>query len=567
MSFNPSVHYDSHVPIPTTKAPPKQGSVLRRAKTLTRPERGVAQAPLINPPAPPLPSMPGMPGSQKPAAPQAQSSQWEPWSVFAHVVTFWAPPFLLALGGLKDHATRQAWREKVALCFIALVLGGAVGFGTMGLDRVLCSGSNSLSENEFIDFDSGSSTLGIQGIQIDISNSLPTAGASFYDLAAATSGQDITPLFYRNPTTEYPSCRGLTFRAATLETCCEPGSAGCSSPCPLESLNNATLARYGLVATTKKVGYDWHQVSRLKNYLVVDGAVLNLKPYLDLVEEALRNDPVDAAIRGLLAVKNARGGKDGTRLFYNRNNLKSAVPCLKERFYAGNIDKIPPGCFVSQLFLYSSMIIIMGLVLVRFAMACVFSWFMSARLVEPPKDLQRNAISPAVMPGGANVAVDSKHGEAPWAKNKRLNKIAPPPRSARSATASFVSNDSGPSSLMSMAQIGAELFCVCLVTCYSEGEEGIKGTLDSISETTYSDSRKLIFIVADGMITGAGESRSTPDICVGLLDADPRFGNPTPMGYIAVGLGSKAENRAMVYAGHYSECTSTRFVRRLFMTC
>jgi len=319
--------------------------------------------------------MPGIPGAQKPAAPQSKSSSWEPWSIFAHVVTFWAPPFLLALGGLKDPATRQAWREKVALCFIALVLGGAVGFGTMGLDRVLCSGSNSLSENEFIDFDSGSTTLGIQGIQINISNSLPAPGAAFYDLAAAVSGQDITPLFYRNPTTEFPSCTRLTFRAATLEGCCDPTDAACSTRCPLETLNNATMAKYGLVATTKKVGYDWHQVSRLKNYLVIDGAVLNLKPYLDEVQEPLRNDPVDAAIRGLLAVKNARGGKDGTRLFYNRNNLKSAVPCLKERYYAGNIDKIPPGCFVSQLFLYTSMIVIMGLVVLAIVMAILLPIF------------------------------------------------------------------------------------------------------------------------------------------------------------------------------------------------
>jgi chitin synthase len=55
------------------------------------------------------------------------------------------------------------------------------------------------------------------------------------------------------------------------------------------------------------------------------------------------------------------------------------------------------------------------------------------------------------------------------------------------------------------------------------------------------------------MITGAGEKRSTPDICVSLLEPDPRFGNPMPMAYEAVGSGAKAENRAMVYAGHYSE--------------
>ena len=52
---------------------------------------------------------------------------------------------------------------------------------------------------------------------------------------------------------------------------------------------------------------------------------------------------------------------------------------------------------------------------------------------------------------------------------------------------------------------------------------------------------------------------STPDICVSMLDADPRFGNPIPMGYIAVGSGAKRENRAMVYAGHYGKLDSLTY--------
>lgn len=110
----------------------------------------------------------------------------------------------------------------------------------------------------------------------------------------------------------------------------------------------------------------------------------------------------------------------------------------------------------------------------------------------------------------------------------------------------------GPDGMISMASIGPELFCVCLITCYSEGAEGIRSTLDSIAGTTYSDARKLIFVVCDGMITGEGENMSTPDICVGLLEADPRFGEPQAMSYIAIGDGSKAHNQAMIYAGHYS---------------
>jgi len=189
--------------------------------------------------------------------------------------------------------------------------------------------------------------------------------------------------------------------------------------------------------------------------------------------------------------------------------------------------------------------------MVRFIMACVFNWFLSERLAGPPtsQDLNRSVISPAVLPGGANVSVDNKNGTAPWAR-KGTKKIEKVNKSARSSASASSANSDTP--VMSLAQIGSELFAICLVTCYSEGEESLRTTLDSISSTTYSDARKLLFVIADGMITGAGEKRSTPDICVSLLEADPRFGNPMPMSYGAVGAGAKAQNRAMVYAGHYT---------------
>jgi chitin synthase len=184
---------------------------------------------------------------------------------------------------------------------------------------------------------------------------------------------------------------------------------------------------------------------------------------------------------------------------------------------------------------------------------------LSEKLAGPPDNLNRSAISPAVMPEGANISIDNKHGTAPWAGPGGGKRLAKPNnnksvKSFQTASSTTLASRESAAPVMSLAQIGAELFAVCLVTCYSEGEESLRTTLDSISTTTYSDQRKLLFIVADGMITGAGEKRSTPDICVSLLDADPRFGNPMPMSYFAVGSGAKGENRAMVYAGHYSEC-------------
>ncbi|CAE6440152.1 unnamed protein product [Rhizoctonia solani] len=530
----------SSVPIPTTRPPPNRaptrtGPSLRRGKTLTRPERGVAPAPLINPPAPLLPA----PGVQK--AVVSDDDGFDVWVTFSRVVTFWAPGFLLAsVGGMKDPAVQQAWREKVALCIIAATLGGIVGFATIGLERVLCPESASVKPGELVRVGTESGTLGLSGQLVNISKALSPAGVDLFKLASDLPGQDITALFSRTAN-DYANCRGATYAAATDNPC--PTAASC----PIGAPTAQTLQSLQITNTNHQVGYDWDQVTLLSNLLVIDGSVLNLSPYMTQHPNAVQNDAIDKAIRTVLRVRPGSSGKDATRLFTNRAELQAAIPCLTQRYYAGRIDKLTPGCFVSSLFLYISLIVIMSIVLVRFAMACIFNWFLSARMAATPKNLGRTVISPAVMPEGANLAVDSKNGTAPWS-DKARNKLTKKNSSSRSPSPA-----PGAAPLITAAQIGAELYAVCLVTCYSEGEGSLRTTLDSISATNYSDDRKLLFVIADGMVTGAGEKMSTPDTCVSLLEADPRFGNPVPMSYEAIGSGAKKANRAMVYAGHYTK--------------
>ena len=525
----------SDVPIPTARPPPPvSAATIRRAKTLTRPERGVAPVPLVGPAH----------ASSSSTSHHGSSA----WSIFSNVISFWAPGFLLAsLGGMKDPLVRQAWREKLALCFIIAILCTAVGFATVGFQTVLCPPSSN-TDRHFLSVGSASNTLGIQGVLYNVTHAKSTAQVDFSALAQQQSGQDITTYFQRDAS-QFTACNHLSFHVAVDSPCSSTTS------CPLPSINaSSTFSSLSLIKTTFLAGYTWEQVAQLKYYVVIDGAVLNMRPYLTLHPQPLAGDSVDAALRTVF--KSTTYGSDASRLFYSHPDLVSAVPCIRQRYYAGNIDKITPGCFVTNLFLYIGLVVILGLVMVRFAMACVFNWFLSERLAGPPtsQDLNRSAISPAVLPGGANVSIDNKNGTAPWARNgtKKINKVTKSARSSASASSATLSNSDAAAPVMSLAQIGAELFAVCLVTCYSEGEESLRTTLDSISLTTYSDARKLLFIVADGMITGAGEKRSTPDICVSLLEADPRFGNPMPMSYGAVGTGAKAQNKAMIYAGHYS---------------
>ncbi|KAJ6495575.1 glycosyltransferase family 2 protein [Mycena vitilis] len=544
MAIRFQTQYDfTDVPIPTSRAPPpRSGPTVRRAKTLTRPERGVAPVPLITPP-----SDPGAGGAHQPQHPSSDA-----WSIATRVLTFWAPGVLLAnVGGMRDKQIQQAWREKMSLCMIIGLMCAAVAFVTVGFQKVLCTNAQATS-SDFVRVGSGPAfgTLSVHGVIYNISAANSPANLSFATLGQVP-GQDITQFFQRT-VADFPKCAGLTTRAAAEAPCSN------TTPCQLGSISSsATFTTLGLKRLPFTAGYDWDQVGNLTNYIVLDGSVLNMNTYFLNHPTAIPADPVDTALRTLISSTNTASGKDGTRLFSSRADLKPTLACLQQRYFAGNIDKVTPGCFITNLVLYLGLGVILGLVLIRFVMAIIFKWCLSARLAGNPasESLHRKAISPAVMPEGANVSVHNRNGTAPWAivGPKKLAKGAAakqsqPLPSASSST--LVNSESAP--IMSLAQIGAELFAVCLVTCYSEGEESIRTTLDAISKTNYSDARKLMFVVADGMITGAGEKRSTPDLCVSLLDADPRFGEPIPMTYASVGSGAKGQNRAMVYAGHYT---------------
>lgn len=93
---------------------------------------------------------------------------------------------------------------------------------------------------------------------------------------------------------------------------------------------------------------------------------------------------------------------------------------------------------------------------------------------------------------------------------------------------------------------------ICLVTAYSEGELGIRTTLDSIAMTDYPNSHKAILVICDGIIKGKGEAFSTPDIVLGMLkDHSTPPEEVEAFSYVAVASGSKRHNMAKIYSGFY----------------
>ncbi|KAH7888944.1 glycosyltransferase family 2 protein [Phlebopus sp. FC_14] len=94
-------------------------------------------------------------------------------------------------------------------------------------------------------------------------------------------------------------------------------------------------------------------------------------------------------------------------------------------------------------------------------------------------------------------------------------------------------------------------FVLCQVPCYTEGEDSLRRTIDSLAALDYDDKRKLIFVICDGNIIGSGNERPTPEIVLEILGIDPVSNNPEPFMFKSIGEGSQKLNYGKVYSGLY----------------
>jgi chitin synthase len=224
--------------------------------------------------------------------------------------------------------------------------------------------------------------------------------------------------------------------------------------------------------------YKWSNIeAKLNNFVVLHNDVLSFNSYLLINPAPIPNDPIDAFIR---KTKNLL---DITILISKNPAITNEiVKCMTEKYYAGNLAQETPVCMITIVFLQMLFIIIGGILLIKFFMALFFAWFASEKLsrlpkvfknpyldVNPPVSLYYELQPPknGVTHGGVHLGVSEL--------NRSLEGYPPQP-------------------------FESDLYTVLLVTCYSEGEESIRNTLDSLALTLYDDRKKLLFVIADGLV-------------------------------------------------------------------
>lgn len=105
---------------------------------------------------------------------------------------------------------------------------------------------------------------------------------------------------------------------------------------------------------------------------------------LQLLPQTVFNIPTDGLIQSILKNSSAFGGQDITHTVItqrsNSTQWKAEAQCLLDVIKVGEIDTKSFGCIASDVVLYTSLIVILGVILVKFGLAVIFGWFLSWKL-------------------------------------------------------------------------------------------------------------------------------------------------------------------------------------------
>ncbi|KAG5460514.1 MAG: chitin synthase-domain-containing protein, partial [Olpidium bornovanus] len=335
-----------------------------------------------------------------------------------------------------------------------------------------------------------------------------------------------------------------------------------------------------------EIAYQWSDISRPpdgRKLFAYNGIVLDVTRFLKDNDSFLGQWVQDAVESSV--------GTDATIRFGSNKATRAAAACLQSLYAAGVVSTKTVGCFISDIILYTSLVAVLGVVVLKFVLAVIFSWFMSrelGRLQEKRNNFYRNrnrgSKSYALVRKSRDNLAD-RQGSLPLNQSPhhvhvcpgtpgsgptRFGTIASPansrPLSAASspqlsaAVASFggaadtqvLPDELAPFPTVEEARDLRNIHTIMLVTCYSEGEESLRCTLDSLTCTDYSPEHKLIVVIADGLIQGEGNPKSTPQLLVDMLELDPTLPNPPePMIYCSIVDGAKRHNKAQIYVGVY----------------
>jgi chitin synthase len=332
---------------------------------------------------------------------QEEAGALTPWGAYCHVVTFWAPNFMLSCFGKKLKEQQRAWREKVGLVSLILLVMAFVGFLTFGFTEAVCpqGGPLRLRINKV-----GPGYMIFHGKAYDLTRSqhplargVPGGSNVLFDADPPGRGRDGSFMFQN----VNGHCKGLITAAAGSDVPtdndgnlawyfpCNPfnqdGSSQPNLTIPFylgyacHTVRPARSAFYGL-RSSGDVYFTWDDVRNTsRNLMVYSGDVLDL----DLLRWFNTSQVAYPDKFDQIRTNEAIRGKDVTQAFGSGEN-KQIAQCFQDIIKVGSIDTETIGCIASKVVLYVSLIFILSIVVIKFVLALAFQWVL-CRKYSPKK--------------------------------------------------------------------------------------------------------------------------------------------------------------------------------------
>ncbi|KAG9100517.1 Chitin synthase, class 3 [Ceratobasidium sp. UAMH 11750] len=321
------------------------------------------------------------------------------WFIYCYLITCCVPRFLLSSCGIRTPEQQRAWREKIGLLTIIMSLMASVGFITFGFTQTVCG----KPAPRVAAYTIGNGSLIIHGYAYDLADWKHPKIAPYFDgttsplyVGEMPSGGADASFLFQNPNNK---CSGLLSVPSGSSISVTGSNPQWVFPCNVfsqfgNSIVNKTGYNSGKFCHTGSssrsqldqianrrsvVYYTWDQVAAdSRNLAVYESNVLdlNLLNWLDQSQVIVPQFFTDIQRK---ASNSSFAGRDMTMHVY-RASQKRLANCLTDLVTVGFIDTSSIGCVASEVVLYVSLVFIIGVVSIKFAMAVIFGWFLSWRL-------------------------------------------------------------------------------------------------------------------------------------------------------------------------------------------
>ncbi|KAL4401855.1 Chitin synthase, class 3 [Malassezia pachydermatis] len=327
-----------------------------------------------------------------------------PWMIYSWFVTSCITSPCLRMVGIKTPEQQRAWREKMGLISIILVLMAIVGYITFGFTQTVCGVQNRYDLHDiYFGTDAAPSVLmggkmftldkwhhpGFSGDQgyADLTNkSLTPADIAKY---GSNYGADLNLIFQQpggacegvlKPTQTNPpryfECAILRTREQYGTTQIFKSNDACHD---VSTRTNMINGKPGYPRVMGDAYVKWEDMANYTNHLMfwrshaIDITILSQKEPLvqltDFMTKLTRPGPFQTNWTGKdITAQGMRAG------------LTKELDCLAQLGSIASVDVDSYGCIASQVELILSMIFIIGAVGIKFIMAVVFAWLLSWRI-------------------------------------------------------------------------------------------------------------------------------------------------------------------------------------------